>query len=145
MKGKVQNIWLRTLGWSGHLWQYHLPGCELLRPQSRATPGTRIRGLWPGASWEIDYTEIKPGIYRFKYLLVFINIFRMGRSLPYKGDCQHSGKEASGRHHTQVRFAYLLGSNNGPALMSQVTQSLAQALGPIENYTVHTDPRVQGR
>ena len=53
----------------------------------------------------------------------------MHSSLPYRGDCQHSGKEASGRHHTQVWFAYLLGSDNGPALMSQVTQSLAQVLG----------------
>jgi hypothetical protein len=53
----------------------------------------------------------------------------MGRSLPYKeGDCQHSAKEASGRHHTQVCFASPLGSDSGPAFISQVTQSLAQVL-----------------
>lgn len=34
-------------------------------------------------------------------------LFRMGRCPPYKeGNCQSSGKETSGRHHTQVWFAY---------------------------------------
>ena len=38
-------------------------------------PGTRIRGQWPEANWEIDYTEIKPGKYGHKHLLVFIDTF----------------------------------------------------------------------
>jgi hypothetical protein len=54
----------------------------------------------------------------------------MSRSLPYKkGDCQRNGKEASGRHHIQVWFPTLLGSDNGPALISQVSQSLEWILG----------------
>ena len=65
----------------------------------------------------------------------------MGRSLPYKeGDCQHSAKEASGRHHTQVCFASPLGSDSGPAFISQVTQSLAQVLGT--NWKLHCTNRL---
>lgn len=43
-------------------------------PNHRDTPGTRIRDQWPGANWEIDYIGIKPGIYGYKHLLVFIDI-----------------------------------------------------------------------
>jgi hypothetical protein len=44
-------------------------------PNQGAIPGTRISGQQLGASWEIDYAEIKPGMYRYKYLLVFIDTF----------------------------------------------------------------------
>lgn len=37
--------------------------------------GTRMRGSKPGINWEIDFTEIKPGMYGYKYLLVFIDTF----------------------------------------------------------------------
>ncbi|XP_040613590.1 protein NYNRIN-like [Mesocricetus auratus] len=37
--------------------------------------GTRARGHWPGVHWEIDFTEIKPGKYGYKYLLVFVDTF----------------------------------------------------------------------
>jgi hypothetical protein len=29
----------------------------------------------PGEFWELDLTEVKPGLYVYKYLLVFVNIF----------------------------------------------------------------------
>jgi hypothetical protein len=44
-------------------------------PNQGATLGTRIRGQQPGANWEIDYTETKPGTYGYKYLLVFVDTF----------------------------------------------------------------------
>ena len=56
-------------------------------------------------------------------------------------NCQNSGKEASGRHHTQVCFASPLGSDSGPAFISQVTQSLAQVLGT--NWKSHCAHRLQ--
>jgi len=40
-----------------------------------ATPRTIIRGQQPGASWEIEYTDIKPRIYGYKYLLDFLDTF----------------------------------------------------------------------
>ena len=44
-------------------------------PNQGTAPGTRIRGQCQGANWEIDYTEIKPGKYGHKHLLVFIDTF----------------------------------------------------------------------
>ena len=44
-------------------------------PNQGNSPGTRIWGQQPGANWEINYTEIKPGTYGYKYLLVFIDTF----------------------------------------------------------------------
>ena len=44
-------------------------------PSQGAATETRIRGQQPGADWEIDYTEIKPGTYRYNYLLVVIDTF----------------------------------------------------------------------
>ncbi|XP_035296978.1 protein NYNRIN-like isoform X3 [Cricetulus griseus] len=38
-------------------------------------PGKRMRGDWPGIYWKVDFTEIKPGKYGNKYLLVFIDTF----------------------------------------------------------------------
>ena len=37
--------------------------------------GVRARGHQPGIHWEIDFTEIKPGMYNNRYLLVFIDTF----------------------------------------------------------------------
>ena len=36
--------------------------------------GVRARGHQPGIHWEIDFTEVKPGMYN-RYLLVFIDTF----------------------------------------------------------------------
>ncbi|XP_063129927.1 protein NYNRIN-like [Rattus norvegicus] len=37
--------------------------------------GVRPREHRPGIHWEIDFTEIKPGMYGYKYLLVFVDTF----------------------------------------------------------------------
>lgn len=37
--------------------------------------GARARGHRPGIQWEIDFTKVKPGLYDYKYLLVFIDTF----------------------------------------------------------------------
>ena len=38
-------------------------------------PGKRQRGDHPGVYWEVDFTEVKPGMYGNKYLLVFVDTF----------------------------------------------------------------------
>ena len=60
--------------------------CAQVNPGwTKIAPGVRLRGHRPGTHWEIDFTEIKPGMYGYKYLLVFIDtFFRMGRSLPHQ-------------------------------------------------------------
>ena len=34
-----------------------------------------LQGKRPGAYWEVDFTEIKPGKYGQRYLLVFVDTF----------------------------------------------------------------------
>ncbi|XP_047373772.1 LOW QUALITY PROTEIN: uncharacterized protein LOC124959244 [Sciurus carolinensis] len=42
---------------------------------SKCESGNRLRGDRPGAYWEVDFTEVKPGRYGYKYLLVFVDTF----------------------------------------------------------------------
>jgi hypothetical protein len=37
--------------------------------------GTWVWGRVLGCSWEVDFTEVKPGRYGYKYLLVLIDTF----------------------------------------------------------------------
>ncbi|XP_062070416.1 uncharacterized protein LOC133775900 isoform X1 [Lepus europaeus] len=37
--------------------------------------GARVRGDRPGINWEVNFTEIRPGSYGNKYLLVFVDTF----------------------------------------------------------------------
>ena len=65
----------------GHLFDQvisHLQAVYTSGHNPGASLGTRIRGQWPGANGKIDHTEIKPGTYRYKYLLVFIDPFQDG-------------------------------------------------------------------
>ncbi|XP_063129896.1 uncharacterized protein LOC134481848 [Rattus norvegicus] len=50
--------------------------CAQVNPgKAKIGQGVRPRGHRPGTHWEIDFTEIKPGMYGHKYLLVFIDTF----------------------------------------------------------------------
>lgn len=50
---------------------YHLCTNEPQRRKKSSVPW----GSTPGEHWEVDFTEIKPMILGYKYLLVFIDIF----------------------------------------------------------------------
>ena len=41
---------------------------------AKSKQGKRPRGE-PGVYWEVDFTEVKPGKYGYKYLLVFVDTF----------------------------------------------------------------------
>ncbi|KAK1327392.1 LOW QUALITY PROTEIN: hypothetical protein QTO34_014196 [Cnephaeus nilssonii] len=50
--------------------------CQMVNAQpSKLSQGKRLRGDRPGSYWEIDFTEVKPARYRYRYLLVFIDTF----------------------------------------------------------------------
>jgi hypothetical protein len=42
---------------------------------SLVEPGMRMRGSFPGEQWKINFTEMKPGLYGYKYLLVIVDTF----------------------------------------------------------------------
>ena len=43
--------------------------------RTKLGPGVWARVHRPGVHWEIDFTEVKPGLYGYRYLLVFIDTF----------------------------------------------------------------------
>jgi hypothetical protein len=40
---------------------------------AKSKQGKRSRGKQPGVYWEVDFTEVKPGKYGYKYLLVSVD------------------------------------------------------------------------
>ena len=42
---------------------------------AKGKQGRRPRGERPGVYWEVNFTEVKPGKYGYKYLLVFVDVF----------------------------------------------------------------------
>lgn len=86
--------------------------------------GKRFLGDWPGMFWEVDFIEIKPG----KYLLVFVDTFSgWVEAFPTKKEIV--AKNFLEEILPQFGVPKVLGSDNGPALMSQVSQGLATVLG----------------
>ena len=41
----------------------------------KSKQGKIPRGEQPGKYWEVNFTEVKPGKYGYKYLLVFVDTF----------------------------------------------------------------------
>ena len=69
--------------------------------------GVRARGHRPRIHWEIDFTEIKPGMYNNRYLLVFIDTFS-GWVEAYptkKGNGSSRGQETPRRNFSPIRVA----------------------------------------
>ena len=52
-------------------------GCTVMRPVRKGNfhTGTRGRGRVPGRNWEVDFTEVRPGKFGYKYLLVLVDTF----------------------------------------------------------------------
>ncbi|XP_048193187.1 uncharacterized protein LOC125344948 [Perognathus longimembris pacificus] len=83
----------------------------------------RMRGHRPGVHWEIDFTEIKPGLYGYQYLLVFVDTFSgWVEAFPTK---QETAKVVTKKLLEEIFPRYgmpkFLGSDNGPAFVSQPT------------------------
>lgn len=93
--------------------------------------GVRPRGHRPDIHWEIDFTEIKPGIYGYKYLLVFVDTFsRWVEAFPTKHETTKMvTKKLLEEIFPRYDMPQALGSDNGPAFVSQVSQLVAKLLG----------------
>ncbi|XP_055249413.1 uncharacterized protein K02A2.6-like [Moschus berezovskii] len=105
--------------------------------------GTRIRGERPGTNWEIDFTEIKPGKYNNKYLLVFVDTFS-GWTEAFttrRETAQVVVKKILEDIFPRFGLPKVIGSDNGPAFVSQVSQLVAKILGI--NWKLHCAYRPQ--
>lgn len=81
--------------------------------------------------WEVDFTEIKPGKYGQRYLLVLIDTFSgWMEAFPAKHETAQ-GVANMLLEDTRPRYGFptVTGPDNGPAFVSQVSQNLATALG----------------
>ena len=93
--------------------------------------GMRDWGERPGQHWEIDFTEVRPGKYGYRYLLVLVNTFSgWVEAFPTKGEtAMIVAKKILKKIVPRFGLPVTIGSDNGPAFVSQIVQVLALALG----------------
>ncbi|CAD7683224.1 unnamed protein product [Nyctereutes procyonoides] len=96
--------------------------CQLTNATAHGSnPGTRLRGDRPGAYWEVDFTEVKPGKYRYRYLLVFVDTFSgWTEAFPTKHEmAQTVTKKLLEDIVPRYGFPVKIGSDNGPGFISK--------------------------
>ena len=118
--------------------------CTKVNTQNKKLPPlVRYRGKTPGELWEIDFTEMTRGKSGFKYLLVLVDTFTgWAEAFPTKGEtasvvCKILLREIIPRYGIPVA----IGSDNGPAFISKISQELAIRLGI--NWKLHCIYRSQ--
>jgi hypothetical protein len=110
----------------------------------KSTPRKRLRGIRPGAYWEVDFTEVKPAKYGNKYLLTFIDTFSgWVEAFPTKETTNVVAKKILEEIFPRFGIPKVIRSDNSPAFVAQVSQGLATQLGI--DYILLMDPRVQDR
>ena len=106
--------------------------CQLTNATAHGSnPGTWLRGDRPGAYWEVDFTEVKPGKYGYRYLLVFVDTFSgCTEAFPTKHEtAQTVTKKLLEDILPRYGFPVKIGSDHGPGFFSKVTQGVALVLG----------------
>ncbi|XP_045661053.1 endogenous retrovirus group FC1 Env polyprotein [Ursus americanus] len=93
--------------------------------------------------WEVDFTEVRPGRYGNKYLLVFIDTFSgWVEAYPTKTEtAQIVTKKLIEEIFPRFGVPRIIGSDNGPAFVAQVSQDIARILGV--NWKLHCAYRPQ--
>jgi transposase InsO family protein len=101
--------------------------------------GTRVQGRAPGWSWEVDFTEVKPGRYEYKYLLVLVDTFSgWVEAFPTKLEtAQVVAKVLLEEIIPRYGIPKTLGSDNSLAFISNVLQGLARAVET--NWKLHCE------
>ncbi|XP_057350014.1 uncharacterized protein LOC118926793 isoform X2 [Manis pentadactyla] len=108
-----------------------VPCQETNLPGKKKWTRKQARGNRPGKFWEIDFTEIKPGKYKFKYLLVFVDTFSgWVKAFPTR---QETAAVVTKKILEEIfpRFGIpkVIGSDNGPAFIARISQGVAKYLG----------------
>ena len=102
-----------------------------MRPGKRQHAGRRYQEKGPGQHWEIDFTEVRPGKYGYRYLSVLVDTFSgWVEAFPTKGKTvMVAARKILEEIVPRFGLPVTVGSYNGPAFVFQIVQSLALALG----------------
>ncbi|KAF6081654.1 hypothetical protein HJG60_008702 [Phyllostomus discolor] len=105
--------------------------CAKVNAQNRKLPPfVRYPGKALGKLWEIDFTEMTPGKLGYRYLLVLVDTFSgWVEAFPTRGEtasvvCKILLREIIPRYGIPLA----IGSDNGPAFVSKISQELAARL-----------------
>ncbi|XP_078293651.1 uncharacterized protein LOC132687086 [Panthera onca] len=96
--------------------------CRLTNATTHGSnPRTQLRGDRPGIYWEVDFTEVRPGKYGYKYLLVFVDTFSgWTEAFPTKHEtAQIVTKKLLEDILPRYGFPARIGSDNGPGFISK--------------------------
>lgn len=118
--------------------------CAKVNTQNQKLPRfVRHRGNAPGELWEIDFTEMPKGKSGYRYLLVLVDTYSgWVEAFPTRGEtastvCKTLIREVIPRYGIPIA----IGSDNGPAFISKISQELANKLGI--NWKLHCIYRPQ--
>ena len=91
---------------------------------------------------EVHFTEVKPGKYGYEYLLVFIDTFPgWTEAYPTKHETAYVvTKKLLEEILPRFDFLHMIGSDNSPVFISQVSQGISTALGAEWKITLCLPP-----
>ena len=119
----------------------------MMRPGKGQHTGVRYRGERPGQHWEIDFTEVRPGKYGYRYLLVLVDTFSAWvEAYPTK---KETAIIVAKKLLEEIipRFGLLasISSDNGPAFVSKIVKGLVSALGTKWKLHCEYSPQSSGQ
>jgi hypothetical protein len=104
---------------------------------AKSKQGKRPSGEHPGVYWEVNFTEVMPGKYGYRYLLVSVDTF--SEWVEAFSTKQETAAVVAKKilEETFPRFGLfkVIGWNSNPAFVSKVSQELAGILGT--NWRLH--------
>ena len=118
-----------------------------MKPGKGQHTGMRYRGERPRQHWEVDFTEVRPGKYGYRYLLVLVDTFSVWvKAFPTNREtAMIVAKKILKEIVPRFGLPVTIGSDNGPAFVSQIVQGLALALGTKWKLHCKYNPQSSGQ
>ena len=119
----------------------------MMRPGKGQHTGVRYQGERPGHHWEIDFTEVRPGKYGYRYLLVLVDTFSgWVEAYPTKKETAIVvAKKLLEEIIPRFGLPASIGSDNGPAFVSKIVKGLVSALGTKWKLHCEYSPQSSGQ
>ncbi|KAK1338860.1 hypothetical protein QTO34_019520 [Cnephaeus nilssonii] len=111
--------------------RYYIPSLDKIIKSIVTRSTVCAQGNPPGEHWEVDFTEIKPLASGYKYMLVLIDTFS-GWVEAYPTRTETASivvKRLLQEIIPRFGLPVVIGSDNSPAFVAKISQSIAQALG----------------